>query len=125
MRKLIVRVLFPVLVAVGAALTVSTPAHAAKPIPLDYMSASEVASLCDQLGGRFDVVGDDYWCVLSTGTVLICYASIKQCVWHTESAPWTTSRDSAVQGDLVLRDPPSTWRAVDEATYIRSVLSRI
>ena len=122
MRKLMMWVLFPALVAAGVALTVSTPAQAAKPVQVDYMTPGQLASLCTQIGGSFDDLGGgDSWCVLPDGRVMVCYASIKMCAWHYAMTPKTDWRSVVVPGDLVLRNPPPT---TDRPTNVGAALNR-
>jgi hypothetical protein len=125
MRKLMMCVLFPALIAVGTALTVSTPAQAAPPIREGYMTPGQLASLCTQMGGTFDDLGGgDSWCVLPDGRVMVCYNSIKICAWHYAMTPDTDWRDVTVPADLVLRNPPSPRQAAHIPANVRTVLSR-
>lgn len=127
MRKLMKWVLFPALVAAGAALTVSTPAQAApKTVRVAYMGPGQLSSLCAEIGGSFDDLGfGDSMCVLPDGRVMVCYASVAVCTWHYATAAKPDWRDSAVLGNVVLQNPVSPQPAVTSpAARIKTVLSR-
>ena len=126
MRKLMMWVLFPVFVAAGAVLTVSTPA-AAEPGRMPYLDPTNLESQCKRAGGTFDDFGGagdgDSMCIFRDGSVIVCYASIAECFYFvlTPQAGW---RDGAVLGEMTLQNPSPPRTAVRGAATVRSVLSR-
>lgn len=125
MRKLMMWVLFPVFVAAGAVLTVSAPA-AAEPARMPYLNPTQMESQCKKNGGTFDDAGGDgdSMCIFPDGSVIVCYASIAECAYHSVLTPEADLRDGAVLGDMTLRNPPSPGPVVRDSRSVRSVLSR-
>jgi hypothetical protein len=108
LRKLLMRVLVPFVVAVGAALAVAAPAHA-ETVPLDYKTPAELASLCNQVHGDFiDLGGGDSVCVLPDGRHFMCFASTNSCVYVFVWVPQTGGREIAWPDDYVLQDATSS-----------------
>jgi hypothetical protein len=107
MRKLLMRVIVPLVVATGAALAASAPAHAGT-TRLPYKSPAELASFCNQIGGWFDDLGHGVsTCILPDGRHMICMQSTDSCVWvYIWAPPKYDWRNPTWLDDVVLQ--PST-----------------
>ena len=108
MRKPLVRVVFPLVVAAGAALAVSSPAHA-ETTQHPYRTPAQLEVICNQFDGLFHDAGNgDSWCVLPDGRQIVCFTSTNSCAYVTIVVPprrdW---RDTTWLEDVVLAEPTS------------------